>query len=235
MSRFHDQTTAWFNQADDAEALGATPGALPERRRVSRFAITLAVTLTAAAIALAIVHRVSRAAPQSRATPAPQNSSPVAAPQNNSPVAAPQNNSPVAAPQNNSPVAAPQKHSPVAAPQNNSRSAAAPARGPSPADELRRFEARLAQSPNDEAALRGACIANLQLGKVSDAARLCRHALRVDPTDVTARRALAHSYMLGGACRWSLNEWRQILADRPGDPEARRELHARRAHCDSRM
>ncbi|HZS42093.1 MAG TPA: hypothetical protein VFF06_34930 [Polyangia bacterium] len=127
------------------------------------------------------------------------------------------------------PLAAPKS---IAGPRGRRRAARPAAAASSAEDNLRQFQDRLAKFPDDEPALRGACTSLARLGKVSEAAKLCRHALRLDPTDVAARRALAHSYALGGACQWAQNEWRQVLADRPGDPEARRELRARRAVCD---
>ncbi|HZS37121.1 MAG TPA: hypothetical protein VFF06_09850, partial [Polyangia bacterium] len=67
MSRFHDQTSAWFTQGEDAEVLNATPGGEPEPRRpVGRIVATSAITLGVALLAVFLIHRSSRAASQNK-------------------------------------------------------------------------------------------------------------------------------------------------------------------------
>jgi Flp pilus assembly protein TadD len=89
---------------------------------------------------------------------------------------------------------------------------------------LQQFQHELARNPKDTRALRGACTALGRLGRVNDAARVCRHALTLKPDDVALRARLATLYYQGGAYQWSANEWRRVLAMHPSDSQARQGL-----------
>ena len=93
-----------------------------------------------------------------------------------------------------------------------------------PAAALAAFQQTLARHPNDVRALRGACVSLGKLGRMNDAARVCRRALDRAPGDVETRRALATIYYEGGAYRWSATEWRRVVAQSPHDTRARRAL-----------
>ena len=67
-------------------------------------------------------------------------------------------------------------------------------------------------------------------GNLDSAAYACRHALRITPNDLVARRTLARVYYLGGAYSWSAAEWRRVLAAAPKDREARAGLKAAESH-----
>jgi hypothetical protein len=94
---------------------------------------------------------------------------------------------------------------------------------------LREFQKEIARNPRDTRALKDACTALKSLGRVNDAARVCRHALVLDPDDLETRAKLASIYYSGGAYQWAANEWRRVLATHPGDEEARRGLQKARA------
>jgi tetratricopeptide (TPR) repeat protein len=95
---------------------------------------------------------------------------------------------------------------------------------------LERFQRVLAHEPANARALRGSCIALDRLGRRNEAADACRHALRITPNDLVARRTLARVYYLGGAYSWSAAEWRRVLAAAPKDREARAGLKAAESH-----
>ena len=95
---------------------------------------------------------------------------------------------------------------------------------------LERFQRVLSHEPNNERALRGSCIALDRLGKRNEAADACRHALKINPSDLAARRTLARVYYLGGAYSWSAAEWKRVLAAAPKDREARAGLKAAESH-----
>jgi tetratricopeptide (TPR) repeat protein len=94
---------------------------------------------------------------------------------------------------------------------------------------LREFQKQIAHNPRDLRALKDACTALKGLGRVNDAARVCRHALTLEPDDVETRAKLASIYYSGGAYQWAANEWRRVLAAQPGNPEARRGLQKAQA------
>ena len=95
---------------------------------------------------------------------------------------------------------------------------------------LERFQRVLSHEPSNARALRGSCIALDRLGRRNEAADACRHALRITPNDLVARRTLARVYYLGGAYSWSAAEWRRVLAAAPKDREARAGLKAAESH-----
>jgi len=95
---------------------------------------------------------------------------------------------------------------------------------------LERFQRVLSHEPGNARALRGSCIALDRLGRRNEAADACRHALRISPNDLVARRTLARVYYLGGAYSWSAAEWRRVLAAQPKDREARAGLRAAESH-----
>src|SRR5262249_39553304 len=64
MSRFHDQTTAWFNRGEDEEVLAGTPGAEEPPRRSRHVLAVSGVAIAAAVFALCVALRPSRAAMQ---------------------------------------------------------------------------------------------------------------------------------------------------------------------------
>jgi cytochrome c-type biogenesis protein CcmH/NrfG len=94
------------------------------------------------------------------------------------------------------------------------------------AETFRGLQKKLAQRPDDARSLREACVVLGRMGRVNEAAKLCRHALSIDGSDLAARRALARVYASGGAYQWSVNEWRQVLAMKPRDPEAQRAIRS---------
>jgi Flp pilus assembly protein TadD len=94
---------------------------------------------------------------------------------------------------------------------------------------LKAFQREIAKNPKETRALKGACLALEKLGRVNDAARVCRHALSLAPGDVEIRARLASIYYSGGAYKWAANEWRQVLKVRPGDLEAKRGLRQAQA------
>src|SRR5262249_23049863 len=95
---------------------------------------------------------------------------------------------------------------------------------------LERFQRVLAHEPNNARALRGSCIALDRLGRRNEAADACRHALRITPNDLVARRTLARVDYLGRAYSLSAGEWRGVLAMAPKDREARAGLRAAESH-----
>lgn len=94
---------------------------------------------------------------------------------------------------------------------------------------LREFQKQIARNPRDTRALKDACTALKGLGRVNDAARVCRHALTLQPDDVETRAKLATIYYSGGAYQWAANEWRRVLAAQPENAEARKGLHKAQA------
>ena len=100
-----------------------------------------------------------------------------------------------------------------------------------PAAALAAFQQTLAHDPNDVRALRGACVSLGKLGRVNDGARVCRHALELQPDDLETRRALATVYYNGGAYKWSATEWRRVLVQSPHDARARRALRSAEARA----
>jgi tetratricopeptide (TPR) repeat protein len=94
---------------------------------------------------------------------------------------------------------------------------------------LREFQKQIAHNPRDTRALKDACTALKGLGRVNDAARVCRHALTLQPDDLETRSRLATIYYSGGAYQWAANEWRRVLAAQPDNTEARRGLQKAQA------
>jgi tetratricopeptide (TPR) repeat protein len=94
---------------------------------------------------------------------------------------------------------------------------------------LRRFQQQIGRSLDDVRALRGACLAIADLGRLNEAARVCRRALDCAPEDLTTRRSLATIYYNGGAYKWSAAEWRQVVAQDPKDQHAKKALRAAEA------
>ena len=94
---------------------------------------------------------------------------------------------------------------------------------------LTRFQQQIGRSVDDVRALRGACLAIADLGRLNEAARVCRRALDRDPEDLTTRRSLATIYYNGGAYKWSAAEWRQVVAQDPKDQHAKKALRAAEA------
>jgi Flp pilus assembly protein TadD len=93
-----------------------------------------------------------------------------------------------------------------------------------PAQALSRFQQAITRDADDVRALRGACVSLSQLGRLNDAARVCRRALERAPGDVETRRTLATIYYSGGAYKWSASEWRRVVEQAPHDVRARRAL-----------
>ena len=94
---------------------------------------------------------------------------------------------------------------------------------------LSRFQQQIGRSVDDVRALRGACLAIADLGRLNEAARVCRRALDRDPEDLTTRRSLATIYYNGGAYKWSAAEWRYVVAQDPKDQHAKKALRAAEA------
>ena len=97
---------------------------------------------------------------------------------------------------------------------------------------LPRFQQVLTRDNDDVRALRGACLSLAKLGRMNDAARVCRRAIERAPEDLETRRALATIYYNGGAYKWSAAEWRQVVAKAPRDARARKALRAAEARSD---
>jgi tetratricopeptide (TPR) repeat protein len=95
-------------------------------------------------------------------------------------------------------------------------------------DALAAYQAIIAREPANTLALRGACLSLDRLGRVNDAARVCRRALGL-ADDRDTRAVLARIYHSGGAYQWAANEWRRLLSQNPRDPEARRGLRLAKA------
>jgi Flp pilus assembly protein TadD len=96
------------------------------------------------------------------------------------------------------------------------------------AQALAAYQLIIEREPSNHLALRGACVALDRLGRVNDAARVCRRALGFSD-DRDTRAVLARIYHSGGAYQWAANEWRRLLAQNPKDPEARRGLRLAKA------
>ena len=94
---------------------------------------------------------------------------------------------------------------------------------------LSRFQQQIGRSLDDVRALRGACLAIADLGRLNEAARVCRRALDRAPEDLTTRRSLATIYYNGGAYKWSAAEWRHVVAQDPKDQHAKKALRAAEA------
>ncbi|HEX4460627.1 MAG TPA: hypothetical protein VIA18_21760 [Polyangia bacterium] len=94
---------------------------------------------------------------------------------------------------------------------------------------LTRFQQQIGRSSDDVRALRGACLAIADLGRLNEAARVCRRALDRDPDDLTTRRSLATIYYNGGAYKWAATEWRYVVAQDPKDQHAKKALRAAEA------
>jgi len=256
MSRFHDQTSMWFNRGEDPAELAETPEAdsIPSRRRrAPYFALGLASASLAAAVALYVGVKLNAGSPPPPPLTIAVEEPPAAPPPSiaPAPLATPESDSdPVAVPSPSSrpvPAAAPASaiFLPDPAPPPTARKPKKPRkiRQPSPAVRaadlllqkrqtaaaLAAYQQVLTQSPEDTLALRGACLALDRLGRVNDAARVCRHALGIDPDDSTTRAVLARIYYKGGAYQWSANEWRLLLAQNPRDLTARRGLKLAKA------
>jgi cytochrome c-type biogenesis protein CcmH/NrfG len=99
-----------------------------------------------------------------------------------------------------------------------------------PAAALEQFQREIARRPHSTRALRGACSALGQLHRVNEAARVCRHALSLDPSDVGTHACLASIYYSGAAYQWAANEWLRVLRLRPADAQAKRGLRMALAH-----
>jgi Flp pilus assembly protein TadD len=95
-----------------------------------------------------------------------------------------------------------------------------------PAAALAELQQILVHDPDDVRALRGACLSLARLGRLDDAARVCRRAIDRAPDDLEARRTLATIYYSGGAYKWSAAEWRHVVERAPRDAHARRALRA---------
>lgn len=246
MSRFNDATTTWFTEGEDPDKLASLPEVLVPlpRPRWPAFvagAVTSGVLVVVAAWGLGrltpapaplAIPAAHAEPPQASTMPEPADTAPVPAPEETQPAPA------VAEPPPAPVVAEP----PAPAPASPKRAAKKRAKV-SPevlagerllrqrryAGALHKFQRVLQREPKNGRALRGACLALDHLGKKNHAARVCRHALMVDPKDVAARMALANIYYTGGAYQWSVNEWRRILAERPNDTQARRGLRLAQA------
>lgn len=94
---------------------------------------------------------------------------------------------------------------------------------------LTKFQQQIGRSLDDARALRGACLAIADLGRLNEAARVCRRALDVAPEDLTTRRSLATIYYNGGAYKWSATEWRHVVEQAPKDQHAKKALRAAEA------
>ena len=94
---------------------------------------------------------------------------------------------------------------------------------------LKQFQIAIKKDPRDVRALEGACEAEQRLGRVNEAARVCRHALALAPEDVGLRARLATIYYSGGAYQWSANEWRIVLSAHPHDAQAKKGLREAQA------
>jgi Flp pilus assembly protein TadD len=224
MAGFQDRTTTWFNDGENPDIIAHTHEVEKLPRRWPRvLGVCLALALAAAAVAWSLIGRESPShaaivSPVPATMPAASVRATIAA------------------------VSTPEK---AAAP--------APLKVDQPLDRsaewkreniigenllkknrngfaLERFQRVLAHEPNNARALRGSCIALDRLGKRNEAADACRHALRITPNDLVARRTLARVYYLGGAYSWSAAEWRRVLAAQPKDREARAGLRAAESH-----
>jgi len=248
-----DATLVWFQRGEDAQAMAEMPSTDDDKPRVPQMVwIVGAVALTAATFCGTVLHmahagkietppalvigsaastRPAAAPPTQAVAPAPaslpalQIARPAEAPKSATP--APKIEpvaKPVAAPSATSHVTARTAAQTVAAEKllRHGRAAAA----------LPRFQQVLARDNDDVRALRGACLSLAKLGRMNDAARVCRRALDRAPDDLETRRALATIYYNGGAYKWSAAEWRQVVAKAPRDGRARKALRAAEARSD---
>ena len=231
-----DTTAVWFTQGEDAEAMAETPlakGSEP-RRLPTMFWVIAAVMLTALILGGIIMHmtHAARVVDAPLANPAAAAATvPAAAPATQrepATQAQPQAATPaqVAAP---APAATP---APAAAKSERGSDGEKLLRHGRAAAALAAFQQTLAHDPDDVRALRGACVSLGKLGRMNDAARVCRRALDRAPDDVETRRALATIYYNGGAYKWSATEWRRVVAHSPRDAHARRALRNAEARAD---
>lgn len=232
-----DTTAVWFLRGENEETLAETPLANgSEPRRLPTMAwVAAGVALAAALFGGVLLHIAhangvvdeplanasSAAATAPAAAPMTQPTPAVATP----PVAT----SPVATP---SVAAAPVAPAATAAPAEHGSEADKMLHRGKAAAALVAYQQTLAQNANDVHALRGACVALGKLGRMNDAARVCRRALGRAPDDDETRRALATIYYNGGAYKWSAAEWRRVVAHSPRDSRARRALQRAEARSD---
>jgi hypothetical protein len=248
MSRFQDSTTSWFMVGDDPEQLSGTIQIdLPEEQpRWKSWPAILAGAAALSALTVGVMLLFGHRASASTAAPPPlqiavaRSIAPPPAPEPEiAPVATPApapepEIAPVAAPAPEKKIIVAKKSKPHRA--HKRAKLAPPSRGVRDGEKLykqkkygaalEQFQQQLRFEPDDVRALRGACLSLDQLGRRNDAARVCRRALTIEPTDVATRAALARIYYTGGAYQWSANEWRRVLAARPGDLIAKRGLRA---------
>ena len=213
-----DTTAVWFTQGEDAEAMAETPlakGSEPRRLPMMVWVVA-AVTLSALLLGGIVLH-VTHA---SNVVDAPL-ANPAAAPATAPAAASPTQAQPTAA-EPTKPAAQLERGSEGDKLLRHGRAAAA----------LAAFQQTLAHDPDDVRALRGACVSLGKLGRMNDAARVCRRALDRAPDDLETRRALATIYYNGGAYKWSATEWRHVVAHAPRDGHARRALRNAEARAD---
>jgi Flp pilus assembly protein TadD len=223
-----DTTAVWFTQGEDADAMAETPLAKgSEPRRVPTMAwVVAAVTVTALVFGGVILHMTHVA----RVVDAPL-ANPAAAPAT-APAAAPATQLQPAAQPQPAASAEPARAAPAAAKIERGSDGDKLLRHGRAAAALASFQQTLARDPDDVRALRGACVSLGKLGRMNDAARVCRRALDRAPDDLETRRALATIYYNGGAYKWSATEWRRVVAQSPRDARARRALRNAEARSD---
>jgi tetratricopeptide (TPR) repeat protein len=218
-----DTTAVWFQRGEDAEAMAETPLANgSEPRRVPTMVWVVAgVALVALLFGGIIVHmtHAARIVDEPLAIPPAAAIAPAAAPATQPAPALARPPVPVAAPP--APVKSEEPGSNADKLLRHGKAAAA----------LAAYQQTLAINADDVHALRGACVALGKLGRVNDAARVCRHALERAPADLETRRALATVYYNGGAYKWSAAEWRRVVAQSPHDARARRALQKAEARA----
>lgn len=224
-----DSTAVWFLRGENEEEMASTPSIeVPSRRVAAMVWIIAAVALAGAIVAGVLLHlaHASRlleaplAFPHAMAgPPAAELPAQIAAPR---PLPSTAPAAPAA-----SPAVAPAPATHLSTRSSDELAAAERLlRRGRPAAALAQFQLVLTGSPDDVRGLRGACASLARLGRLDDAARVCRRALDRAPDDLEARRALATIYFDGGAYKWSAAEWRRVVDKSPRDARARRALRA---------
>jgi Flp pilus assembly protein TadD len=218
MAGFQDRTTTWFNEGEDPDVIAHTHEVeLPPRRWPRVLGVCVGLALAGAAIAWLLIGRETQSHAASIVTPPAPAMLRAAASTPQQAV----------------------KPAPLKVDQPLDRSAEWKRENIIGENLLKknrngfaleRFQRVLAHEPSNQRALRGSCIALDRLGKRNEAADACRHALRLNPNDLVARRTLARVYYLGGAYSWSAAEWRRVLAAQPKDKEAKAGLRAAESH-----
>ena len=231
-----DSTAVWFLRGENEEEMASTPSIEVPRRRlptVMWIALVLALVVAIAGGVLLHVAHASRVVDAPLASPSAAATASAAVLPTQIAAPSPPPFAHPADPPAPAPAARPVAHAPAATarpttprPSPELLAAEKLLRRGHPAAALAQFQQLLGRDADDVRALRGACLSLARLGRLDDAARVCRRAIDRAPDDLETRRALATIYYDGGAYKWSAAEWRRVVERAPHDAHARRALRA---------